>query len=205
MVIRIGFSDYRSLTILLHPYYMSYRIQTCPTVWALVHYTSKPRNSHTSADNPNNPYDIDFTDYGRIYEHDYLDNLAYSPTIPIYSLFTYVSWSCMCKQRSYAWVNLFVWTCVYVFMWFCDLYFCVHVCMCAQFFLQLFVYVCWFVCMCVYLVAWFCGCAWLCMLTSPVLLELAHDTRYRNAVGASGVMCRVLSLVSGYYFKNDPQ
>jgi hypothetical protein len=33
------------------------------------------------------------------------------------------------------------------------------------------------------------------MLTSPVLLNLAHDTRQRNADGASGVMCRVLSLV----------
>jgi hypothetical protein len=33
------------------------------------------------------------------------------------------------------------------------------------------------------------------MLTSPVLLDLAHDTRQRIAVGASGVICRILSLV----------
>ncbi len=33
------------------------------------------------------------------------------------------------------------------------------------------------------------------MLTFPVLLDLAHDTRQRIAVGASGVMCRILSLV----------
>ena len=39
------------------------------------------------------------------------------------------------------------------------------------------------------------------MLTSPVLLDLAHDTRQRNAGGASGVMCRVLSLVAAYYFE----
>ena len=34
------------------------------------------------------------------------------------------------------------------------------------------------------------------MLTSPVLLDLAHDTRQRIAVVASGVMCRILSLVA---------
>ena len=33
------------------------------------------------------------------------------------------------------------------------------------------------------------------MLTPPVLLDLAHDTRQRIAGCASGVMCRVLSLV----------
>jgi hypothetical protein len=36
-----------------------------------------------------------------------------------------------------------------------------------------------------------CGCA--------CGLDFAHDTRQRNAVGASGVMCRVLSLVVAYY------
>ncbi len=33
------------------------------------------------------------------------------------------------------------------------------------------------------------------MLTSPVLLDLAHDTRQRIAGCTSGVMCKVLSLV----------
>jgi hypothetical protein len=54
----------------------------------------------------------------------------------------------------------------------------------------------WFLFVCFYLLVLFCGCAWLCMLTCPVILDLAHDTRQRNAGGASGVMCRVLSLVA---------
>jgi hypothetical protein len=61
------------------------------------------------------------------------------------------------------------------------------------------VFVRWFVCVCVYLLSWFCGYAWLCMLTSPVPLDLAHDTPQRNADGASDVMCRVLSLVAACY------
>jgi uncharacterized RDD family membrane protein YckC len=76
---------------------------------------------------------------------------------------------------------------------------CVRVCVHARLFAIVCVCVRWFACVYVYLFAWFCGCAWLCMLISPVLLDLAHDTRQRNAVGASGVMCRVLSLVAACY------
>ncbi len=73
---------------------------------------------------------------------------------------------------------------------------CVHVCSHARLFAIVCMCVGWFVCVCVCLLAIFCGCALLCMLTFPVLLDLVHDTRQRNAGGASGVMCRVLSLVA---------
>ncbi len=79
----------------------------------------------------------------------------------------------------------------------CDLCACV----CTRIFFAIVcvcVFVCLFVCLfiCVFICWRDCGCALLCMLTSPVLLDLAHDTCQRNAGGASGVMCRVLSLVA---------
>jgi hypothetical protein len=61
---------------------------------------------------------------------------------------------------------------------------------------------------CVYSLVCLCVCLfvgvilWICVavhVDSPVLLDLAPDTRQCNAGGASGVMCRVLSLVAACY------
>jgi hypothetical protein len=84
------------------------------------------------------------------------------------------------------------------------IFLCVRACVCL----------CGFVCTCVR--ACFCNCSsvrccvcacvfllvgvilWMFVAVHiyfPALLDLAHDTRQRNAVCTSGVMCRVLSLV----------
>ncbi len=77
--------------------------------------------------------------------------------------------------------------------------------MCTCVYARLFaiVRVCSLVCLYVFL---FVGVIlWLCMAVHVDFRSIGLGARHTstNAVGASGVMCRVLSLVAAYYIKND--
>ena len=56
--------------------------------------------------------------------------------------------------------------------------------------LVVYIFMCVCVCLLVGVILWMCVAV---HVDFPVLLDLAHDTRHRNADGESGVMCRVLS------------